>query len=135
MNNIVRNKLDMVTRVRTFSRAHPSTEPTYTAVLGRLEERLTEAEAIATRQHEASVAARGARNRRKELRHIVHFQLLKYLVAVGHVAAKSRTELATQFRMPQVSTNHQVFLASVKALVAAAEQQRDVLVAAGMAPA
>lgn len=135
MNNIVRNKLDMVTRVRTFSRAHPSTEPTYTTVLGRLEERLAEAQAIATRQHEARVAARGARNNRRELRRIVHFQLLKYLVAVGNVAAKSRTELATQFRLPSVGANNQVFLTAVKALAAAAEQQRDVLVAAGMAPA
>ena len=135
MNIIVRRKLDMATRVRTFSRAHPSTEPTYTTVLGRLEERLTEAEAIATRQYEARVAARGARNTRKELRRIVHFQLLKYLVVVGKVAAKSRTELATQFRLPDVSANNQAFLTVVKALVAAAEQQRDVLVAAGMAPA
>ena len=135
VNNIVRNKLDMVTRVRTFSRAHPSTEPTYTTVLGRLEERLAEAQAIATRQHEARAAARGARNNRKELRRIVHFQLLKYLVAVGNVAAKSRAELATQFRLPSVGANNQAFLTSVKALVAAAEQQREVLVAAGMAPA
>ena len=48
MNLNVRRKLEMVTRVRTFSRAHPSTEPTYTTVLGRLEERLAEAQAIAT---------------------------------------------------------------------------------------
>ena len=135
MNTPVRNKLEMAARVRTFSRTHASTEPTYTTVLGRLEERLSEAEAIATRQHEARVAARGARNRRKELRRIVHFQLLKYLVAVGNVAGKTRGELATQFRLPSVSANNQAFLTSVKALVAAAEQQRDVLVAAGMAPA
>lgn len=135
MNAPVRRKLEMATRVRTFSRTHPSTEPTYTTVLGRLEERLAEAEAIATRQHEARVAARGARVHRKELRRIVHFQLLPYLVAVGNVAARSRTELATQFRLPNVSANNQAFLTAVNALVAAAEQQRDVLVAAGMAPA
>jgi hypothetical protein len=135
VNIIVRNKLEMVTRVRTFSRAHPSTEPTYATVLGRLEERLAEGQAIATRQHEARVAARGARNNRRELRRIVHFQLLKYLVAVGSVAAHSRVELATQFRLPRVSANNQAFLTAVKALVAAAEQQREVLVAAGMAPA
>jgi hypothetical protein len=135
MNIDIRRKLEMATRVRTFSRAHPSTEPTYTTVLGRLEDRLAEAQAIATRQHEARVAARGARNNRRELRRIVHFQLLKYLVAVGNVAAHGRTELATQFRLPSVSANNQAFLTAVKALVAAAEQQRDVLVAAGMAPA
>jgi len=135
VNTPIRRKLEMVTRVRTFSLAHPSTEPTYTTVLGRLEERLTEAEAIATKQHEARVAARGARNNRKELRRIVHFQLLKYLVAVGNVASHGRTELATQFRLPSVSANNQAFHTAVKALVAAAVQQRDVLVAAGMAPA
>ena len=135
MNIHVRRKLEMATRVRTFSRAHPSTEPTYTTVLGRLEERLTEAEAIATKQHEARVAASGASTTRKELRRIVHFQLLKYLVAVGSVAAKSRGELASQFQLPSVSANNQAFLTALKALVAAAEQQRDTLVAAGMAPA
>ena len=135
MNDSVRRKLEMATRVRTFSRAHPSTEPTYTTVLGRLEERLNEVEAIATKQFEARVAARGARNTRKELRRIVHFQLLKYLVIVGKVAAKTRTELAKQFRLPSVGANNRAFLTSVKALVAAAEQQRDVMVAAGMAPA
>ena len=130
----IRRKLEMATRVRTFSRAHPSTEPTYTSVLGRLEASLTEAEAIATKQLEARVAARGARKTRKELRRIVHFQLLNYLVIVGKVAAKSRTDLEAQFRLPRAGANNQAFLTSVKALVAAAEQQRDVLVAAGMAP-
>lgn len=135
MNITVRGKLEMATRVRTFSRAHPSTEPTYTTVLGRLEERLTEAEAIATTHHEGQVAAHAARLHRKELRRIVHFQLLKYLVAVGSVAGKSRGELAAQFRLPSVSANNQAFLTAVKALAAAADQQRDVLVAGGMAPA
>lgn len=135
MNITVRRKLEMATRVRTFSRAHPSTEPTYTTVLGRLEERLTEAEAIATKWQEARGAASAARNRRRELRRIVHFQLLKYLVAVGTVAAKTRMDLATEFRLPSVGANNQAFLTTVKALAAAAEQQRDALVAAGMAPA
>ena len=120
MDIIVRRKLEMATRVRTFSLAHPSAEPTYTTVLGRLEESLTEAEAIATKQHEARVAASRARNNRKELRRIVHFQLLKYLVAVGSVAGKTRGELATQFRLPSVSANNQAFLTAVNALVAAA---------------
>ena len=135
VNTNVRRKLEMVTRVRTFSRAHPSTEPTYTTVLGRLEGRLTEAEAIAAKQHEARVAARDARLRRKELRRVVHFQLLPYLVAVGNVAAKSRGEPTKQFRLPETSTNNQVFLTAVKGLVTAAGEQREVLVAAGMAPA
>lgn len=135
MDTPSRRKLEMAARVRTFSRTHSSSEPTYTTVLRRFEDRLAEAEAIAAKQHEARLAARGARVHRKELRRIVHFQLLPYLVAVGNVAARDRSELAAQFRLPSSSANNQAFLTAVKALVAAAEGQRDVLVAAGMAPA
>ncbi|MDP3911873.1 MAG: hypothetical protein Q8Q14_15925 [Gemmatimonadales bacterium] len=135
MNAPVRRKLEMAARVRTFSRTHSSTEPTYATVLSRFEERLAEAEAIAAKQHEARLAARGARTRRRELRRVVHFQLLPYLVAVGNVAARDRTELAAQFRLPNSNANNQAFLTAVKALGTAAEQQRDILVAAGMAPA
>jgi hypothetical protein len=135
MNTPVRKKLEMAARVRTFSRTHSSNVPTYATVLGRFEERLAEAEVMAGRQHEARLAARGARVRRRDLRRIVHFQLLPYLVAVGNVAARDRTELSAQFRLPNTSANNQAFLTAVKTLQTAAELQREVLVAAGMAPA
>jgi hypothetical protein len=134
MNTPVRRKLEMAARVRTFSRNHPSDEPTYATVVGRLEERLGQAEAIAAKQHEARLAARGARVRREELRRVVHFQLLPYLIAVGNVAARDQTELAAQFQLPRSNANNQTFLAAVKVLLAAAEERRDVLVTAGMAP-
>jgi hypothetical protein len=135
MNAPARRKLEMAARVRIFSRSHPSDEPTYATVLGRFEERLARADAITARQQEARLAAKGARVRRRELRRVVHFQLLPYLIAVGNVAARDRTELAAQFKLPDVSANNQAFLAAVKVLVSAAEEQREVLVAAGMAPA
>lgn len=135
MNAPVRRKLEMVARVRTFSRTHPSDEPTYATVLARLEEGLARAEAIATRQHEGRLAARGARARRKELRRAVHTQLLRYLVTVGTIAAKDRAELAARFRLPSSGGSHQVFLTAVKALLTLAKEQKDALVEAGMAPA
>ena len=125
----------MAARVLTFSRNHPSEEPTYATALGRFEQRLTDAEAIAARQHETRLAAHGARVRREELRRAVHSQLLPYLIAVGTVAARDKSELADQFRLPAFHANNQGFQAAVKVLVAAAQEQRDLLVAAGMAPA
>ena len=135
MNTPVRRKLEMAARVRTFSRNHPSDEPTYATVLGRFEARLAEAETIAARQHEARLATLGAQSRRRDLRRLVHSQLLPYLIAVGNVAARDKAELAAQFKLPDASANNQAFLAAVKVLVASAVEQRDVLVAAGMAPA
>ena len=124
----------MAARVRTFSRAHPSTDPEYTIVLGRLEERLTRAEAIAGRQHEGLASAKNARIRREELRRVVHFQLLRYLIAVGGIAAKSRTELAERFKLPDSKASHRVFLTAVKSMLAMAEAQKDALVGEGMSP-
>jgi hypothetical protein len=135
MNTPVRRKLEMAARVRTFSRNHPSDEPSYATVLGRFEASLAEAETIAARQHEARLAALGARKRRRDLRRLVHSRLLPYLIAVGNLAARDRAELADQFKLPDASANNQAFLAAVKVLLAAALQQRDVLVTAGMAPA
>ena len=135
MNARVRRKLEMAARVRTFSRNHPSDEPTYATVLGRFEARLARAEAIAARQHEARLAARGAGDRRRALRRLVHFELLPYLIAVGNVAARDQAELADQFKLPDSNANNQAFLAAVKVLVATAVEERAVLVAAGMAPA
>ncbi|NOT06989.1 MAG: hypothetical protein HOP28_02175 [Gemmatimonadales bacterium] len=83
----------MAATVWTFSQAHPSTEPGHTVMLGRLEEHLTRAEAIAAREHEGRVSAKVARSRRAELRRVVHFQLLRYLVAIGEIAAKTQTDL------------------------------------------
>ncbi|HEV8355705.1 MAG TPA: hypothetical protein VGQ17_02960 [Gemmatimonadales bacterium] len=124
----------MAARVRTFSRAHPSTDPEYTIVLGRLEERLTRAEAIAGKQHEGLVSAKNARNRREELRRVVRFQLLRYLIAVGGIAAKSRTEAAERFKLPHSKASHRVFLTAVKSMLATAEAQKDALVGEGMSP-
>jgi len=58
---------------------------------------------------------------------MLHTQLVRYLVAVGSVAAKDQAELATRFKLPATNANNSVFLTSVKALLAAAEAQRELL--------
>ena len=135
MNTKVRRKLEMAARVREFTRAHAGTEPGYAPVLTRFEELLTRAEAIVARQHQGRVAASGARARRVELRQMLHSQLVRYLVAVGSVAGKDQAELAVRFRLPATHGTNTAFLTAVKALLAAGEGQRELLVQAGMAPA
>jgi hypothetical protein len=78
--------------------------------------------------------SREARVRRAELRREVQFQLLRYLVAIGTVAARDRAELAERFRLPNAGSSNLGFLNAVKRLLASAEEQREALVGVGMAP-
>lgn len=135
MNTEVRRKLDVAARVREFVRAHAATEPGYAPALTRFEELLTRADAIVARQHDGRVAARGASARRRELRRLLHSQLVHYLVAVGSVASKNQADLAEKFKLPATNSTNAVFLTAVKSLVAAGESQKDALVQAGMGPA
>lgn len=125
----------MAARVREFIRARSASEPGYPPVLARLEELITRADVIAGRQHQGVVAAQGARAHRRDLRDQLHRQLVHYLVALGTYAGKDQAELARQFRLPDGSANNAAFLTAVKALVAAAESQRDLLIKQGMAVA
>jgi len=134
MNTNVRRKLEMARRVREFTRAHAQNEPGYAPLLQKFDELLTRAFAIVARQIEGRVAARVARAKRDDLRQMVHSQLVRYLVAVGTVAARDQTELAQRFRLPATNATNTAFLASVKNLLAAAEEQRELLVKDGMMP-
>ena len=134
MKSEVRRKLEMVARVREFIQAHAAAEPGYAPVLERLQGRLTRAGTIATREQEGRAAARSARDHREELRRVLHFQLLRYLTAVGSVAAKDRAELAAKFKLPSANAPNPTFLTSVNTLIRAAAEQKDALVAVGMKP-
>jgi hypothetical protein len=134
MNTEVRRKLDMAARVREFTRARAATEPGYQPVLSRLEELLNRADAIVDRQHEGTVAATGAKARRAELRRMLHAQLVHYLVAVASIAAKDQADLAARFKLPATNTTNTAFITAVRGLIAAGQEQKDLLVQAGMAP-
>ena len=134
MNTAVRRKLDMAARVREFVRAHAATEPGYTPVVTRLDELLGQAEAILARQHQGIVAARGATAQRGDLRRTIHSQLVHYLVAVGSVAAKGQADLAARFKLPPTNGTNMAYATAVKALLAAGEGERDLLVKAGLSP-
>jgi hypothetical protein len=134
MKSVVRRKLEMAAGVREFMRAHASGEPGQFIALARFEEMLTRAGEIATRQEEGRAAERAARAQRKELRRVLHFQLIRFLVAVGAVVARDRVELAERFKLPHSGATNSAFLASVKALLAVAATQKELLVQEGMSP-
>ena len=76
----------MAVRVRDFSRAHPSTDANYAAVLGQMEERIARMEALAKQQQDGTVTAHASTVRRKVLCRRLHHELLRHLVTVADIA-------------------------------------------------
>jgi hypothetical protein len=122
----------MARRVRDFIRAHPSEGPGDTAALNRFEELLARAERLLAQQRNGLAAARTAASQRRALRQALQSKLIRYLLAVGNLAAKDRRELAEQFRLPEDTASHEAFLNGVKGLLEKAGAQKDLLVSMGM---
>jgi hypothetical protein len=132
MNADVRRKLAMVARVREFSRANPSDDPSHATLLGRLEDRLNRADALAIQERAGRIAERAAKLRRDELRRAMHFQLLRHLVRVGEVAAKQEPGLVGKFRLRSPNATHKDFLVSAKAMLADGVANKDLFVGLGL---
>ncbi len=132
MNRVVRSRLDMAARVREFFRAHPVEGQGDIAALTRFGELIGRADQLAAQQRNGVVATRAATLQRRAVRNALQSRLVRYLVAVGAVAVKGREELQAQFRLPRVSVPHRTFLTAVKAMLAKAESQRELLVSRGM---
>ena len=133
MNSDIRRKLEMAARARDFSLAHPSPEPSYATILGRLEERITRAEALATQQRSGVLAVRASTARRKELRERLNQSLLKHLVRCGEAASKEQPELARRFQLPHLNVTQQTYLTAAHAMVAEAQAQKELFLRHGMA--
>ena len=132
MKALVRRKLEMVARVREFSRAYVSTEPGYRPALAVLEEHLTRAQAIDARQHEGLKAVSAARARRVELRRVIQNQVARYLVPLGSLATKDMADVTSRFRIPDASLPNTAFVTTVKGLIGVARQHTGNLVELGM---
>ena len=65
------------------------------------------------------------------IRELLRTKLLKYLRAVGAVAAKGNVEFAAHFRLPTKSS-HQAFLTAARQMLNTATARKDVLTAEGM---
>lgn len=131
VNAIVRRRLEMAARVRDFLRTHKTDGVGEGLGLAKLEDLITRAETLATQQRGGLVAARAATLQRAEIRDLLTTKLLKYLRAVGAVAAKGNVEFAAHFRLPSKSS-HQAFSTAARGMLETATAQKDVLVGEGM---
>ena len=131
---VLRRRLEMAVRVRDFLRAHRTegNQGAEAAAFARLEELLARAEVLAAQQRAGVVAQRGSTAQRAGVRRALQSQLLRYLSAVGRVAARQNTELGAQFRLPATRATNQAFLTLARGMLTKATEQKDLLVSRGM---
>ena len=131
---VLRRRLEMAVRVRDFFRAHRTegNQGAEAAAFARLEELLARAEVLAAQQRAGVVAQRGSTAQRAGVRRALQSQLLRYLSAVGRVAARQNTELGAQFRLPATRATNQAFLTLARGMLTKAAEQKDLLVSRGM---
>ena len=132
MNAVLRRRLERAARVRDFFRAHKTDGAGEGTALARLEELLQRAEALAAQQQTGVVATRSATLQRDKLRRGLQTEILRYLVAVGAVAAKENTALLAQFRLPRTSASNQAFITTARRMLELASAQKELLVSQGM---
>ena len=131
---VLRRRLEMAVRVRDFLRAHRTEgiQGAEATAFARLEELITRAEALAGQQRAGLVARRGSTEQRAAVRRALQGQLLRYLSAVGKVAAEENLELAAQFRIPRTNATNQAFVTLVRGMLEKATEQKDLLISRGM---
>lgn len=127
-----RRKLEMGTRALEFSRGHPDTSPGYTAALTRLEERLTRADQLASRQRAGQLEVRAATARKAELRRAMQQAHLAHLAQVGKAAAREIPELAQKFVFRPGTTTYLAFRTAARGMAAEAQNQKEALVKHGL---
>jgi hypothetical protein len=135
MNAVLRRRLEMAMRVRDFLRAHRTQViqgAEAGAGLARLEELLQRMDVLAAQQRAGVLARRGSAEQRAEVRRVLESKLLKYLVAVGVVAAQQNSELVAQFRLPRTRATNQALVTLARGMLEKAIEHKDLLVSRGM---
>ena len=131
MNATLRRRFEMAIRVRDFLRVHPTNGVAEGTALARLEELLKREQVLAAQQRAGVVASRASTEQRAGVRRALQSKLLKYLAAVGAVAAKENIELGAQFRLPLHASNH-AFLTVAQGMLEKATAEKALLVSRGM---
>jgi hypothetical protein len=121
----------MATSVRTFSRAHPSTDASYTLVLDRLDGTIVRLEQLAKQQAGGYATKHSSVERRKDLRRQLQQGLLRQLVNAADDAGTDVPGLAEKFRLPSTSATHTAFRAVASKLLEEGRANQDVLATHG----
>jgi hypothetical protein len=128
----IRRKLAMAVRARDFAQAHPSTDASYTALVARLQDRLTRADGLAMLQRDGHNGERAAVAHRGALRATIQRVQLRHLVGVAAMAAKDHPDLSGSFVYPDSGGPYHTFITAARSMLAAAAPNKDLFASLGL---
>ena len=122
----------MAASVRTFSRAHPSSDPGYLLVLDRLDGTITRIQELAKQQEGGYAARHSAAVRRNELRRRLQMGLLKHLVTTAEDIGSDIAAVREMFRIPDWNATHIAFRTSISEMLNQARAHHQLLLRHGL---
>jgi hypothetical protein len=122
----------MGSSVRTFSRAHPSADTSYTLVLDRLDGTISRIEELAKAQEGGYASKHSSVMRRKDVRRRLHKGLIRHLVTAAQDAGTENPGIAEKFRLPSTSATNASFRAVASELLEEGRTNQEVLVKCGL---
>jgi hypothetical protein len=132
MNAEVRRRIEMAERARDFSRANPFQDPTSATVVGRLEELVTRANALANQESAGRITRHAATVRRADLRRELVSHFLRPVVRAAELASRQRPDMLGKFRLPSTSANSKAFFMAARNMVTAAVADRELFASLGI---
>jgi hypothetical protein len=132
MDRQVRVKLAMATSVGAFSRAHPSTDGSYVAVVDRLDGVIVRIEKLAEQQAGGQASTQSAAARRADIRRQLQMGLLRHLVTTAAHADTEAPGIAEKFPTPNCNATHAVYRARAGDLLNQARRHQELLVRHGL---
>jgi hypothetical protein len=132
MNRQIRRKKEMAVRVRDFSHAHPSADPSFVSILGRLEEGINRLVALEGQQTGGFLSKHSSTVRRREVRRRLREGLLRHLVTIGQDAAAEQPQLLEMFRLPPHNITNSSFQNLSRKLLEQGVAQKELLVKHGL---
>lgn len=132
MNRHVRRKLAMAGSVRTFSRAHPSEDASYTLVLERLDGTIGRMEELAKQQEGGFVSKHSATVRRKDVRRRLQRGVIPHIVKAAQDAGTEAPAVGETFKLPSWNATSASFRAAAIKLLEDGRANQELLIKHGL---
>ena len=132
MNRHVSRRLEMAVGVRDFSDTHPSADPSFIVVLGRLKESIDRMVELSGQQVGGFLSKHSSSLRRREIRRKLRDGLLRPLSTVAEDASAEKPELGAKFELPSHNLSHVRFQTVARKMLEQGEAERELLVKHGL---
>ncbi len=131
MRGFIRRELEAAARALAFVQAHPSTDPSYTAIVTRLQANVSGADSHAIDQRDGTTNQHAATAQRDAIRAEMQVQL-RHLARVAEDALADHPELQGAFALPTPGAALKTFTTAARSMLTTATAQEAVLVGLGL---